>query len=170
MNADGSIIIDTKILDGGMEKGFEAIKDEMQSIGITAKQVGNQVALSFSKMDVSKPIANAAAKIKSLEERYAAVTSEFNLAKIDGDDKAAETLAAKQIRLYDQLAAAREKLAIEVSAAAKKQAAAEIKAAAKEEKAAKRKLSAATNGISKFGTRLGSIASGALVFNLVSAG
>lgn len=181
MRSDGSIIIDTKILDGGMEKGFEAIKDEMQSVGVTAKQVGNQIALSFSKADVSKPIANAAAKVRSLESQLAAVTADLNLAKAENDDKSAERLAARQIRLYDQLEAAREKLAIEVSDAARKQAAAEQKAAekaakaakkaaAEEEKAAKKKLAAATKGINRFGTRLGSIVSGALVFNLISAG
>ena len=80
MKADGTILIDTKIVDGGMEKGFELIKDEMASVGITAKQVGEQIQLSFSKMDVSKPIANAVAKVQQLEQQLASVTSNYQLA------------------------------------------------------------------------------------------
>lgn len=174
MKADGSIIIDTKILDGGMEKGFESIKDEMQSVGITAEKVGNQISLSFSKMDVSKPIANAKAKIESLEQRLSTVTAQLQEAQYADDDRAAQSLDMQRIRLYDQLEAARKKLAIEISAAAKKEADAEVReakraSAAKQREDAKR-YKAATKGVRMFGNRLASIASGALVFNLVSAG
>lgn len=181
MKSDGSIIIDTKIVDGGMEKGFDIIRNEMQSVGITAKQVGNQIALSFSNFDVSKPIANAAARVRTLEQQLAATTTEFNLAVADDDDTVAERLGNKRIALYDRLAAARQKLAIEISAAANRQAAAEsaaaAKAAASEQAAASKKVSAArtmfasvTKAGKKFATRLSGILSSALVFSALYAG
>ena len=49
MRADGSVIIDTKILDDGMEKGFEAMKNEMSSVGLVAEQVGEKIRISFSE-------------------------------------------------------------------------------------------------------------------------
>ena len=174
MQADGSIIIDTKILDGGMEKGFEAIKDEMQSVGITAEKVGNQISLSFSKMDVSKPIANAKAKIEGLEQRLSAVTTQLKEAQYADDDRAAQSLDMQRLRLYDQLEAARKKLVIEISTAAKKEADAEVReakrAAAAKKREEEKRYKAATKGARMFGNRLSSIAFGALVFNLVSAG
>ena len=41
MKADGSVIIDTKIIDGGMEKGFEQLKSKMNSVGVAAEKVGD---------------------------------------------------------------------------------------------------------------------------------
>lgn len=181
MAADGSIIIDTRIRTDGMEKGFDKIKDETQSVVKDANKAANGIQSAFSKIDVSKQVANAAAKVKGLEQQLAAVTSELKFAVADDDDRAAQRLAAKQISLYDRLEAAREKLSIEIAAAARKQAAEEekaaqrsAKAAAKEaaaqERAAKKKLKAATKSAQRFSARLGSIASGALVFNVISAG
>ena len=163
MKSDGSIIIDTKILDGGMEKGFEELKSEMRSVGVVAKQAGDQISLSFSNSDVTKQIANAASKVRMLEQQFASVTSDLKYAVADNDDRSAERLAAKQIKIYDRLALAREKLATEITSAAKKQAAAE-------EKAAKKAEAAATKSMRRFNTRLGSIVSGALVFNIISQG
>ncbi len=181
MKADGSILIDTKIIDGGIEKGFELIKDEMSSVGITAKKVGEQIQLSFSRMDVSKPIANAVAKVEQLERQLSSVTNDFDLAVSDGDDKAAERLASKRIAIYDRLEAAREKLSIEIAAAVQREAEAEekaarkaIRAAEKEAEAKKRIAEKQFRDLSKparrFGTRLREIVSGALFFNLMSAG
>lgn len=181
MKTDGSILIDTKIIDGGMEKGFEMIKDEMSSVGITAKQVGKQIELSFSKMDVSKPIANAVAKVQQLEQQLANVTSDFKTAVSEGDDKSAERLAAKRVAVYERLEAAREKLSLELAQAVQKEADAEekatqkkIKAAEKEAAAKKRaqekQLSDMTKPVRRFGSRLREIISGALVFNLISSG
>ena len=181
MKSDGSIIIDTKILDDGMNKGFEALKGEMKSVGIVAKQAGNQISMSFSKTDITKPVANAASKVRALEQQLSAVTSDLKFAIEDNDDRSAERLAAKQVKLYDRLESAREKLAIEVSSAAKKQADAEEKmakksaaaaqkAAAAEEKAAKKRIASATKSMRRFNSRLGSIISGALVFNIISQG
>lgn len=170
MKSDGSIIIDTKILDDGMEKGFEVLKDEMASIGIAAREIGEQIEMSFSNIDVTKAIANAGNQVRNLEAQLAAVTSDLNEAKLAYDDKAAERLANQQIRLYDHLEQARERLAMEVSAAARKQAAAEEKAAQREAKARQKAIDAANKPIKRFGSRLREIASGALVFNLISAG
>ena len=181
MKADGSVLIDTKIVDGGMEKGFELIKDEMSSIGITAKQVGEQIELSFSQMDVSKPIANAVARVQQLEDQLASVTTQYKNALAEDDDKSAERLAAKRISVYNQLEAARKKLSIELANAVQKEAEAEekasqkaIRAAEKEakakQKAADRQVKKLTKSTRHFGTRLREIVSGALVFNLISAG
>ena len=181
MKTDGSILIDTKIIDGGMEKGFELIKDEMSSIGITAKEVGKQLELSFSKMDVSKPIANAVAKVEQLERQLAAVTSDYQLSVSEGDDKSAERLAEKRIAVYERLEAAREKLSLELAQAVQKEADAEEKATQKKIKAAEKEAAAKkraqekqfrdmTKPARRFGNRLREILSGALVFNLVSAG
>lgn len=56
MKADGSVIIDTKIGTDGMEKGFEAIKDDMQSVSRAAEDVGKKitVALTGYQYDSSK--------------------------------------------------------------------------------------------------------------------
>ena len=181
MKADGSIIIDTKILDGGMEKGFELIKDEMASVGITAKKVGEQVSLSFSTMDVSKPIANAVNRVEQLEQKLASVTSDYEAAIAEGDDKSAERLAAKRITVYDQLSAAREKLSVELAHAVNKEAEAEEKASQRAIKAEQRETKAkqrefekqvknATKPMRRFGNRLTEILSGALMFNLISSG
>ena len=181
MKTDGSILIDTKIIDGGMEKGFELIKDEMSSIGITAKQVGEQIELSFSKMDVSKPIANAVAKVQQLEQQLTNITSDFQTAVSEGDDKSAERLAAKRVAVYERLEAAREKLSLELAQAVQKEADAEekatqkkIKAAEKEAAAKKRAQEKQFNDMTKparrFGSRLRELISGVLVFNLISSG
>lgn len=170
MKTDGSIIIDTKIIDGGMEKGFELIKDEMASVGMSAKKVGEQIQLSFSKMDISKPIANAVARVQQLESQLEQVTSDFKNAVAEGDDKSAERLANKRISVYERLEAAREKLSLEIAHAAKKESEAEERAARKKEREAQRQYKDATKGARRFNSRLREIVSGALVFNLISAG
>lgn len=174
MKTDGSIIIDTKIIDGGMEKGFELIKDEMSSVGMSAKKVGEQIELSFSKMDVSKPIANAVARVQQLESQLEAITADFKNAVSEGDDKSAERLASKRISIYERLEAAREKLSLEIAHAVQKESDAETRAAEKTAAAKKRvqekQYRDATKGARRFNTRLREIVSGALVFNLISAG
>lgn len=181
MKADGSILIDTKIIDGGIEKGFEQIKNEMSSVGITAKRVGDQIELSFSKMDVSKPIANAVSKVEQLEQQLASATSDFQLAVEADDDKGADRLASRRIAIYDRLEAAREKLYEEIAAAARREAAEEekasqraIRAAEKEaiakKKASEKQLRDMTKPVMRFNSRLREIISGALVFNILSSG
>ena len=199
MKADGSIIIDTKILDGGMEKGFELIKDEMASVGITAKKVGEQTALSFSKIDVSRPIANAISAVEKLEQKMQTALDNQKDAKMYGDARAEQTWAGRRIDAYNRLEEAREKLALELELAVRKEAAAEERAAQQAQKAAERKAAAeeraaqqaikaaeketkakqretekqmnnALKPAKRFGTRLSEILSGALFYNLISAG
>ena len=174
MKSDGSIIIDTKILDDGMEKGFEQLQDEMASVGITARKVGEQIEMAFSDIDVSKPIANAANQIRSLESQLTTVTAELAEAVAADDNKAAERLGDRQVAIYEKLEQARRRLAMEITAAANKEAAAEEKAARRaaraKEREAQKQLRKATKPIRRFNTRLREIATGALVFNLISAG
>lgn len=174
MQSDGSVIIDTKMLEGGLEKGFEALRNEMETVGVTAEKTGEKIKMSFSKMDVSKPISAAADKVKALEEQLAYVTSEAKNAKLSDDDQAAMRLENQRIRLYDQLEAARQKLVREVAAAAKKEADLEAKEAARatqaKQKEAEKQQKAATKPLRRFSSRLKEIAAGALVFNLLSAG
>lgn len=181
MKTDGSILIDTKIMTGGMEKGFDMIKDEMSSVGITAKKVGQEINLSFSKFDVSKPIANATARVQKLERQLASVSSDLQLAMSEDDDKATERLLAKKISVYDRLEEAREKLALEIASSAQKEAEAEEDAAQREIRAAEREaaakqrvterqLYAMAKPIRRFNTRMREIVTGALFFNALSAG
>ena len=181
MKADGVVYIDTTISSAGVEKGFQRIKKGMTDVASAAESAGSSIKRNFSQMDISKPVATAYTNLKNLEQKLAAVTSEFKLAVDAGDDSAAERLAAKRVSLYDKVEAAREKLSIEIAEAAKKEAEEEekaaqrkIKAAEKEEeakrKASKRQFAEATKDVKRLNTRLRGIVSGALVFNLISAG
>lgn len=174
MRSDGSVIIDTKILDDGMQKGFESLKNGMESVGVTAENIGKKIKISFSDMDLSKPIGNAVDKVKSLEQQLSSVTSQFNLAIEYDDDKAAEKLGKKRESIYNQLELARKKLARTIIQETKKEEIAERKSAEKITKAKQREANkqakAAMKPLRQFGTRLGSLVSGALVFNLISAG
>ena len=185
MQSDGSVIIDTKILDGGLEKGFEAMRDEMETVGVTAEKTGEKIKLSFSRMDISKPIAAAADRVKDLETQMERVTAEAREAKLGDDDSAAMRLENQRIKLYDQLEQARRKLEREIVAAAQKEATVEAKEAARATKAKKRELEkqskaaqkeaerqrqAALRPVQRFGSRFREILSGALIFNALSAG
>ena len=135
MAADGSIIIDTKIDDDGISKGFQRIKSDMGGIAAQARKMGNDIKISFSNADFSKPVAKAQAQIKSLERQMATTTEKFDIAKESGNDKAAERLDLKRMDLYDRLKTARDNLAIETAAAAQRQATAEEQAASREQAA-----------------------------------
>lgn len=181
MNADGAVYIDTSLNNDGVEEGFARMQGMMRDVAAVAEKAGVSLKKSFSGMDISKPIANAYTKLKSLEQQLAAVTSDFKLAVAAGDDQSAERLAAKRVSLYDRVEAARDKLMLEIAEAAKKEAEEEeraaqrkIKAAEKEaaakNKANKRQFDEATKDVKRLNTRLKGIVSGALVFNLISAG
>lgn len=181
MKSDGSIIIDTKIVEDGMEKGFDTLKDEMASVGITAKKVGEQIENSFSEINVTKQIAKTTAQISQLEKQLESITVDQEIAIQDNDFKKVERLGDKYNNVYDRLEAAREKLTIEIAFEAEKQAAAEERASQKAAQAAEREAKArtramekelkkSTKGIRHFNSRLREIALGALVFNVISAG
>lgn len=170
MAADGSIIIDTKIDDSGMSKGFQRIKNKMGDVTAKAKKMGNDIQGAFSNASFSKPVEMAKIKVESLERQLAAVTAQFKTAVYDNDDKKAEKLDMRRVAVYEQLRTARQKLAIEVATAAKKQAAAEEAAAKREIKANTQKYGVLTKSANRFGIRLSQIISSAFVFNVISRG
>lgn len=169
MKVDGSVIIDTKIIDGGMEKGFEAIKNEMNTVGLTAEKVGEKLQLAFSGK-VNAPIENAIAKVQQLEEKLAVATEGFYSATYADDDNGAEKWAAKREVIYDQLEGARRRLSQVVVREAEKEKAAEEKAAKKAAAEKEKAFKKATKGATSFGKRLTSIATSALLFNVISKG
>lgn len=181
MQADGSVILDTSISTDGLERGFQQIKDDVGGVADAAKKAGDQIRAAFSEVDVSKPVANARAKVEQLSTRLAKVTEELKLAKMDDDDKGADRLEAQRTRLYDQLAEARRRLAVEIAAAAEKEARAEEKAAdraakaaekeaAAKERAQAKQFQAVTKPMRHFESRMREIVTGALFFNLFSRG
>lgn len=174
--ADGQVLIDTKIDTEGMEEGFRRIKDDVGDIASSAQKAGNQIKSAFSGLDVSKPVANARAKVEQLSDRLAQVTEDLKLAKLDDDDKSAARLGAQRTRLYDQLAEARRKLEMEVAAAAQREAEAEVKAAEKaakaaekkaaaEERAHKKRMKEAFKGLYRAKLRMSEIALGSIIYN-----
>lgn len=169
MRTDGSVIIDTRIVDGGMEKGFEAIKKEMSSIGAAAEDLGDKLKLALSG-GASTSVQQALAKVQSLQEQLSSVTAEFNTAIAENDDRGAERLGAKRTAIYDRLEAARWRLANVVSKAALKEEAAERRAAQKALMAKERAYKKATKSARAFGKRLTGIMASALVFNVISRG
>lgn len=158
MKADGSVIIDTKIIDGGMEKGFEQLKSKMNSVGVAAEKVGDKIKMSFSG-DVTAPIQNAVAKVQELEQKLEVATEGFYNAVYADDDKGAEKWAAKRETAYARLEAAQRRLTQVVVSETNREAAAQERAYKKSTKAARR-----------FGKRLAGVVSSALVFSLISRG
>lgn len=174
--ADGQVLIDTKIRTDGMEEGFRRIKDDVGDIASSAKKAGNQIKSAFSGLDVSKPVANARAKVEQLSDRLARVTEDLKLAQLDDDDKSAARLGAQRTRLYDQLAEARRKLEMEVALAAQREAKAEEKAterkvkaaekaAAAEAKAQKKRMKESFKGLDRAKMRMSEIALGSIIYN-----
>ena len=174
--ADGEVLIDTKIRTDGMEEGFRRIKDDVGDIASSAQKAGNQIKSAFSGLDVSKPVANARAKVEQLSDRLARVTEDLKLAQLDNDDKSAARLGAQRTRLYDQLAEARRKLEMEVAAAAQREAKAEEKAAEKaakaaekkaaaEERAQKKRMKEAFKGLNRAKLRMSEVALGSIIYN-----
>ena len=174
--ADGQVLIDTKIRTDGMEEGFRRIKDDVGDIASSAQKAGNQIKSAFSGLDVSKPVANARAKVEQLSDRLARVTEDLKLAQLDGDDKSAERLGAQRTRIYDQLAEARRRLEMEVTLAAQREAKAEEKAAAQKAKAAekaaaaeakaqKKRMKEAFKGLDRAKVRMSEIALGSIIYN-----
>lgn len=181
MKADGAVIIDTKLATDGMNQGFAEIKSGAKSVADEARKAASSVNSSFSKMDFSRPVEIARAKVESLEQKLAAITAEYKIALASDDDRAAARLGARRTAVYDQMIAARKRLEIETTAAANRQATAEEKAQARaaaaaartarktERETAKRfaKLTAVTK---TFGKRLTRILSSAFVFSALYMG
>lgn len=179
--ADGSIIIDTKIDTDGLKKGFEQLKTESGSVANVANKSVQKINESFSGVDVSKAAAALRTQIAQMEGQMQNIQNQYKQALANDDDKGASQLGAKYEAIYDKIAVARAKLAVEVEQAAQKQAKAEEKAAqresqaaekraAAEERASERRISSMTKGLGRFGARFREILAGALVFNVISAG
>lgn len=157
---DGKVVISTALDNGGIEKDVGEISGSFGGLPNVLSKTSKAITNAFSK-----PVAVALAKVRALEREFERVTDEFNNAKLVDNDAAAEKYGKKQTQVYDKLLAARERLSIEVQDEAKKQSDAEVKQAKKASAASKK----ASKTVSKFGNRLKSIVSGALVFNIISA-
>ena len=155
--SDGKVVISTALDNGGIEKGVVEISGSFGGLPNVLSKTSKSITNAFSK-----PVAVARAKVKALEREYQRVTDEFNNAKMSNNDAEAEKYGKKQTQIYDKLIAARERLSIEAQAEAEKQSGSEVKQATKAYKKA-------SKTVSKFGSRLKTIVSGALVFNIISS-
>ena len=238
-NADGYIIIDTKINTDGIEQGYEKIKEEAGDVAKEVEKVSEVVQSSFGKAfqydtaeiekfvneyaeGMSKAEKHTSSMRQALEEAEKTVAdleargffwddeeyvqAQQNLERIKRDikdpqnyalnaqkiaedkekaaqraKKAAEREAEAEKRSAQRAAAEKEKAARQAIRAAEKTAEAEKRAAEKAARAAERaeqqkqkpeeqRYKEATKGVRRFGSRFKEIVSGALVFNLISAG
>ena len=169
MKADGSVIIDTKIIDGGLKKGFDLLKNQMSSVGVDIENLGDKIKLTFSDK-TTVAIENAVINVQRLERELNNITQELSDAKLSGNDAAAEKWGNRQIAVYDRLEKARRRLAQVIVNEAQKEANKETREARRVAAEKERQYARATKGAKAFGKRLTSIVSSALVFNLVSRG
>lgn len=179
--ADGSVIINTKMNNDALEKGFERLKTDCESLGITCEKAGNKIKAAFADYDVSANVQNAVAKLEQAQIKLQTATDYFNNAVAMDDDKSAEAWAIKREAAYAQVENAQRRLSQVIATEANKQARDEEKAqvkatktaereAEKKKKAQEKSYKAATKGARQFATRFSSILSGALVFNALSSG
>ena len=117
---DGKVTISTELDNSSIPNGLKEIKGQLGGLNGTLNQTQKAITSAFSK-----PIALAQARVADLERQYSRVTAQFNAAKLSDNDSAAQRLGLRQEAIYDRLAAARNRLAIEVQAAAQLQASAE---------------------------------------------
>lgn len=169
MKTDGSVIIDTKISTDGMEKGFEALKKEMSSVGITVEDLGDKLKLALSG-GASSAIQEALTKVKTLQAQLASATAEFQEAIAQNDDKGAARLGAQRTAIYDRLEVARLRLTSVVTKAAATEAAAEATSARRALAEKQRAYKTATKSARAFGKRLTSLVSSAFVFSVIYRG
>ena len=187
--ADGKVIISTELDNSDITKGVSEIKGSLGGLKSVAKDCENAINAAFSGK-FERSVAVAQAKVKDLERQFESVTAALKDAAMRDDDAAAQRYGNRQVQIYNQLEAARERLAIEVAAAAQRQAEAERREAEKTAKSVQnafnnarkesqespegvtelgRSFSNAEKKIKRFGSRLRSIISGALVFNVIGA-
>lgn len=110
------------------ESAANAAEKAVQSAASSAADCGQRVEASIDK-SFNRAVALAQAKVNELETSLARVTEKLRAAMKNDDDSTAKKLGDKQMEIYDKLAAARERLAIEVQTAAQKQLAVEKAAA-----------------------------------------
>lgn len=169
MKADGSVIIDTKVIEGGLKKGFDLLKNQMSSVGVSIEELGDKIKLAFSDK-ATVPIENAVLKVKELEQKLFEVTDELSVARANREESAAERAYKRQKVVYDQLEKARRRLAQVIIQEASKEDKAEKRAAQKVLREKERAYKKATKSAKAFGKRLTSIMASALVFNVISKG
>lgn len=80
MKADGSVIIDTKINDDGLMQGFERLKTDAKSLGVTCEKAGDKIKTAFADYDVSANIQNAVDKLNELQAKLAGITANIQSA------------------------------------------------------------------------------------------
>lgn len=189
----GSLVFETPVDTKGVETGAKKVEGELGGLQTVAKETGKAINAAFSG-DFSKPIASAQARINDLLRQFETVSASLKDAIAADDNSAAEKYGRQQIRIYDQLEAARDKLAIAIQEATHKQAEAERYAAEKTQQAAEKMKKAqsktasatrnvkqeaagmpksfnvASKAVKRFGTRLIGIVSSALVFNIIGSG
>jgi len=167
--SDGKVVISTKLDNTDLKKDLGEVKGSLGGLKTVMRSTAKDVQAAFVK-GFEKPVERARARVNELQRQLDTVTIALKDAMKADNDAAAEKYGRQQINIYDKLEAAREKLAIEIKAAAKKQADAEEKEAKKGEEALRKSFNSAGKEAKRFGTRLRSIVSGALVFNLISSG
>jgi hypothetical protein len=143
--------------------------------------MGRDIASAFAGTNVASAVDSIRAEIQSLEEQMESVTAERKVALAEGDDKGVASLERRMTSLYDRLEKARHRLAHEVEKEASRQARAEEKAAERSIKAAEKEAKEkarltqkqadiAMRPVKRFESRISEIVTGALFFNIVSAG
>lgn len=175
-NHDGKVVISAALDNSGLVKDVGKVEGSLGGLKTVARSASGAIQTALSS-GFSKPVAAAQARINDLERQFKTVSIALKDAMLADDNAAAERAGNKQVRIYDQLEAAREKLRIAVEEEARKQARAEEKEA---QKAAKEQIKntkelgknfgATEKAAKRFGMRLRGIVSGALVFNLISQG
>lgn len=167
MKADGSVIIDTKINDEGLEQGFEKLKKDASSLGLTCEKVGDQIKIDFSGADVSAPIKEAVAKVNELQQKLLAIEDAYHTAAQLDDDKGAQRYAEQWDEVSAKLEAAQQRLTQVIETEAEKRAAAEEKSTQRAQTAHNKAYSKAAGAANKFGKRLASIFAAAQVLNVI---
>ena len=83
-NADGSIVLTTKVDQSGLKRGMSTMKSGASSLGISFKKLGNAVAAAFSVKvlidfgkESSKLATNAEASVQRLIDIYGEASKEL---------------------------------------------------------------------------------------------
>lgn len=179
--ADGSVILDTKMNNDALEKGFERLKTDCESLGITCEKVGNKINAAFADVDVSANLQNAVYSLETAQRKLEAATDNLYDAQALGDTKQIAAWANKRAAAYEKVEQAQRRLTQVIASEAEKQARAEEKAAKQAAKVVEQEANTKESAISsmfdsagesasKFSSRLKRIAAGAFVFNIIRSG
>lgn len=159
--ADGSVIIDTKMNNDALERGFERLKEDAESLGIACEKAGDKVKLAFADYDVTPKIQNAIAEVERAQNRLATATLNYKEAIAADDDSGAERAAAKMETAYNRVEDAQRRLSQAIAEAAQKQGASADEMVAKLNPV-KTVLNAISSAVKKIASGFASLAKGAL--------